>query len=371
MQARCSVEVVHSDEDLSSLADDWNRLSENVEPRNAFSTYGWFRAWTQHFTTEDRTGSSQPYVLVLKQGGKIVGISPFKMRIASRLAFPVRKLEFVTIHADYNQLVLGNNEAGLTDVLVDYLARTSSQWDLVDLRDLPDIGDGNALLKRALARNGLHFGVSAEENSCPYLPIDGDAAHHLKKLSGHVRRVLRRRSEQAESEGFKVRMIEHPEQEPGLLETMIALESKKHLRSEYPPFLAGIPDVFQALFDSLGPRGWLYVALLERGTEAIAFQFGFRCGDKLWDYNKAYDSAYSRIAPGTLLLPPLIDYCFQHGYREYDFLRGEEPYKLVWSTGSHCRSRYLIWNRRWLSRMRKFVYVDLKPALYRLVRRKA
>jgi CelD/BcsL family acetyltransferase involved in cellulose biosynthesis len=369
--ARYAIETIADEDALDDVETDWNRLSEQVKPRNAFMTFGWFRTWARHYAENDKSGKFQSQVLLLRQGKELVGVAPLVRRISSRFGFYVRKLEFATTHADYNQLVLGNHPADQTDALVDFLAQTSEQWDIVDLRDIPDGEVGTALIERALVRNGLPFRVLPEEDGCPYLSIDGDAAHQMSKLSGHERRVLRRRSAQAAEQGLRVRIIEHPEQEPGLLEKMMLLESKKHLRSEFPPFIGLLPKVFRSLLDRLGPRGWLYVALLENGEEPVAHQLGFRCGDKLWDYHKAYDRDYARFAPGTILLPALLDYCFQHGYREYDFLRGEEPYKMVWSSGVHRRSRLLIWNRRGGSRVRKFVYHDLKTATRRLLRAQA
>ncbi len=365
---RYSVETVGTDAALNALEADWNRLSENAENPNVFMTCGWFRAWFRQFAKEMPGGRFLPHVLVLKEAEAVVGIVPFVRRISSRL-FRVRKLEFVTNHADYNEVVLGNDPAGQTEAVVDFLARTTEQWDVVDLRDLRDSGEGTALTESALARAGLLYFVLPEKDGCPYLPIDGDAASLMKRLSGHVRRTLRRRRERAATEGLSMRIIENPEQEPGLLEKLVALDHQKHLRSIYPPFVGTYPKVFQSLFDDLGPRGWLYVALLELGDHPIAFQFGFRCGGKLWDYTKAYDRSFSRFAPGTLLLPALLDYGFERGYCEYDFLRGEEAYKTIWSTGCHRRIRLLIWNQRRLSRIRKFVYYDVKKVIYRLLRK--
>ncbi|MGB7547413.1 MAG: GNAT family N-acetyltransferase [Terracidiphilus sp.] len=366
---RYSVETVATDAALNVLEADWNRLSETAESPNVFMTCGWFRAWFRQFEKEMPGGRFLPHVLVLKESEAVVGIVPWVRRISSRL-FRVRKLEFVTNHADYNEVVLGKDPAGQTEAVVDFLARTTEQWDVVDLRDLRDSGEGTALIESALARAGLLYRALPEKDGCPYLPIDGDAASLMKRLSGHVRRTLRRRRERAETEGLSMRIIENPELEPGLLETLVALDWKKHLHKSSPTFVGTYPDVFKSLFDALGPRGWLYVALLELGGRPIAFQLGFRCGGKLWDYTKAYDRSFSRFAPGTLLLPALLDYGFERGYREYDFLRGEEAYKTVWSAGCHRRFRLLIWNRHGISRMRKFIYHDVKTVIYRLLRKR-
>jgi CelD/BcsL family acetyltransferase involved in cellulose biosynthesis len=368
-EPRYTIESVSTEEGLSALESDWNRLSETADHPNAFVTYGWFRAWVRRIALEYHSGRFLPNVLVLRESGSVAGIAPLVRHIASRF-FRVRKLEFASIHADYNDLVLGKDPTGQTMAIADFLARTSAEWDVVDLRDLRDTGEQIALIERALEHVGLSYRFFPEQNSCPYLTIGGDASEVTKRLSGHVRRTLRNRSVRAAAQGLRTRIIENPAREPDLLRKLIVLESKKHLRSVHPPFIGTYPDVFQSLFDNLGPHGWLYVALLELGDQPVAFQFGFRCGDKLWDYAKAYDRSFSRFAPGTLLLLALLDYGFGRGFREYDFLRGEEPYKMIWGTGCQRRLRVLIWNRRKISRVRKFIYYDLRSAVNWLLRKR-
>jgi len=168
------------------------------------------------------------------------------------------------------------------------------------------------------------------------------------------------------SEGLRIRVIEHPEAEPSLLEKFIFLERLKRVQGKLiAPLFADAPDLFQFLFESLGPQGWLYAALMEVGTDAIAFQFGFRCGHSSLGLFKGLQSRLSRPSPGTMLVPAVLDYGYANGYREYDFLRGEEEYKMQWSTGIHQTWRVVIWNRRRISRLRAFIYLDLKSALYR------
>jgi CelD/BcsL family acetyltransferase involved in cellulose biosynthesis len=279
-------------------------------------------------------------------------------------------MEFVGTQADYNDFVLGNDPAGQSEAIVDFLAQTQDQWDLIDLRDLHETGSTIALIEKALSHAGLIYRILPEER-CPYLPIDAPSSVIVSRLSRSARHTLQnqqRRLERMRAEGLRVRTIENPQEEPGLLEKLIALESQKHVHGELSqPFIAAYPEVFQSLFDTLGPRGWIYVALMELGDRAVAWQLGFRCGKRLWDYNKAYDHTFSRLSPGTMLIPAILDYGFSHGYQEFDFLRGEESYKMRWSTGFHQTYRLLVWGRRWTSRARALIYLDLKTAVYRLL----
>jgi len=361
---RYSVTRVVTEKEISSLEADWNRLSETAELPNVFMTFGWFRAWNQRLAQEDP--HRRPNILVLRRDQEVVGISPFVLRICSRFGFVVRKIEFVgNNYADHNDFVLGGDAPGQIEAVARFLAQTSDEWDLVELRDLREAGGQIPRIESALSRANLLHRILPEQEGCPYLPLDADSSTWMSNLSAHVRRTLRKGMERANAEGLRVRIIENPHQVPGLLEELIDLEHGKHKSAG--PFIGKYPEVFHSLFDALGTRGWLYVALLEQGSDPVAFQLGFRCGNKLWDYAKAYDRSFSRFSPGTLLVRAILDYGFSHGYKEYDFLRGEEPYKMVWGPECHRGSRLQIWNRRWFSRARKFVYYDLKVPIYQLL----
>jgi CelD/BcsL family acetyltransferase involved in cellulose biosynthesis len=367
-KAHYSVEPITTEEGLSHLEQDWNRLSETTEEPNAFMTFGWFRAWNHRFAQEDRSGRRRLNILVLKQDGAVAGISPLIYREASRFGLVVRKVEFVERLADYNDVFLGNDRAGQHAAIVNFLAQTQEQWDIVDLRDLRETEHAFTLIESALSQSRLKCRLLPEADACPYLPIDGGSAAAMERLSGDVRRKLRKRMERARARGLRVRIVENPQDEPGLLDKMIALEGQKRVDGKLvQPFVARYPEAFQSLFDTLGPRGWVYVALVELEDRLVAWQLGFLCGKRVWDFSKAFDDEFHQFAPGTLLVPALLDYGFSRGYREYDFLRGADPYKLQWSTGIHQTHRLLIWSRRWTSRARAYIYLDLKTKLYRLM----
>jgi CelD/BcsL family acetyltransferase involved in cellulose biosynthesis len=361
-----SVVPVLTDGGVSELEAEWDRLSAVAEPANVFTTYGWFRAWDRRLTMEDP--NRRPHVLVLRQGSDVVGISPLILRTAARFGLAVRKIEFVGPQGDYHDLVVGRDAAGRIEAVARFLEGTADDWDLVDLSDLREAGGQIPQIIAALSRTDLRYRLTPERLDCPYVLLDGAPAAATTGLSGHARRTLRRRIERATAEGLRVRLVEQPHLEPGLLQALIDLESRKH--NSAGPFIGRYPDVFRSLLDILGPRGWLYVALLERRGDPVAFQLGFRCGGALWDYQKAYDRAFSRFAPGTMLVHAILEYGAARGFREYDFLRGEEPYKTVWSAGCHRSFRLLVWSPRWASRVRKFVYSDLKPSAYRLLGRR-
>jgi len=320
-------------------------------------SYGWFRAWTRRFAQEHRPGRFTPNVLVLKKEDAVVGITPLVLRIAAGI-FRVRIIEFPTNYSDYNDFVLGDDRPGQIQAIANFLARTAKHWDIVSLRDLRNAGDAIAIIERALTAAGLSYCVLPEEERCPYMQVNGPWSEAISRHSRFTRRAYRKFKEMRR-EGLRVRILENPQHETGLLEKLIALEAQKHVDGELSlPFLGVYPEVFQSLFDTLGPQGWILVVLAEWNDRLVACHLLYRCGKSLWGYQTAYDHTFSQLSPGTMLIPELIDYCYANGLEEFDFLRGEERYKMRWNTGFHETFRLLIWNKRLMSRFRSFVYLN-------------
>ena len=255
---------------------------------------------------------------------------------------------------------------GQTEAVTEHLARSSTEWDVADLRDLRDVGAAIPSMERALVRSGLCYRLLREEERCPYMPIDASWPEMLRRHSSstrHTFRLQQSRLKKMSDKEVRIRIVEDPNNEQGLLEKMIAVEAQKRVGGKLSvPVVGRYPDVFASLFSTLGAQGWIRVAVMESDDRLIAWHLMFCCGGKLWGYLTAYDLEYSRLSPGSMSLPAIVNYGFSRGYTEYDFLRGEEAYKLRWATGSHQSYRLLIWNRRWASRLRASAYLRMRIA---------
>jgi len=302
---------------------------------------------------------------VLKKDGVISGISPLVRITTSHLGFSFRRLEFVGHEWDYNDLVLGDDPEGQIEAIVYYLAHTESQWDLIELRNLREADDAVARLAEAVARQRLPHRAFFEAERCPFLRLDGPWTEMLARFSPATRHGFRNRQARLvrmASDGLRLRIVDNPHQALGLLDRMIAVEAQKHVNGKPSlPFIGRYSDVFESLFESLGPKGWLSVAVMEINDRLIAWNLFFRCGRKLWGYLTAYDHCYAGLSPGTMLLPAIIEDGYAHGFDELDFLTGEESYKLRWMSGFHYTCRFLIHNRRVSSQLCSSVYSALRP----------
>lgn len=356
-----TVEVIATEAGVSGLEEAWNRLSANSKGSNPFMTFGWYRAWLRRLMADEGCRHLQPYVLVIKQNQEIVGITPLVRRVAARLGFRMRKLEFLTHHSDYNEFVVGEDVCALTQAAMDFLARTAHEWDFADFREMRDHGARIAALKSASERAALPFRVSAEPGGCLHMPIDAPWSETRRRKHLRFARRASLNFEERAGEGFRAHVVDRPHQEVGLLERIIAVEAQKRVGGKQShPFVGAYPEVFQSLFDDLGPRGLIAVVLIERGDRLVAWRLLFRHGTKLWDYQTAYDPAFADVSPGTILVCTAIDYGYAHGCDEFDFLRGTDDYKWRWTSIFRRNQRMILWNRRLIPRLGAFAYFKLR-----------
>lgn len=354
-----SIEAITTYDGISRLHEDWDHLSLNSQSPNVFMTINWFQAWYEGFARQEGPGKRRPNILVLKKNGAVTGISPLILSISSRFGFSLRRLQFLTCghEWDYNDLLVGNDIEEQTNAVIDFLNNTTREWDLIDLRNLRDTGTTIPRIESDLNRAGLSYRLFPEAEGCPYMRIDGPWSEMLNRHTRSTRRVFRRFTEKMQ-EGMRVRIVENPQKEPELLRKMIVLEAQKHVGGELSqPFLGRYPEVFQSLFETLGAKGWISVVLMEWKNRLVAWQLLYRCGESLWGYLTAFDHEFASYSPGTMLIPTVIDYGFAHGFGEFDFLAGEESYKMRWATGFRRTYRLQIWSRRLISKFRAFAYL--------------
>ncbi len=352
-----TIESVTSEEAVLSIREDWDRLSATAEGPNVFTTFEWFEAWYRCFAQREGTDRLRRNVFVLKSNCSVCGIAPLTMAVTSQFGVQLRRLQFAARNHewDYNDLFVGDDLDGKTEALAQHLSRTKGDWDLVDLMDVRDTDNAATRIRSAVSRAGLYCALLPAEERCPYLPIDSCWDEMLNRRSSATRHSFRNRESKLRriaGEGLRMRIVDAPHVEPGLLERMVALEAQKRSGGVLSvPFIGQHKQVFESVVSRLGPKGWLSVALLEWGERLLSWHLLFRCGGKLWGYMTAYDHEFARLSPGNMLIPAIIDYGFARGFTEYDFLSGEESYKMQWATDFHQRYRILIWNGRWKSRL--------------------
>lgn len=306
---------------LGSLRGEWARLWERCPSATPFQSPEWLLAWWRH------RGGAPAWIVTLRRGGRLVGLAPFYV-----YTHPGTGIRQVTL--------AGNGITDRLDVLVDpaeadgggrilaHLAEHRDRWDTADFADLhPDCP-----LLAARTPSRLEDGV-AEAEPCPVLALpageDGLAdAVGSTKLLANLRYARRR----AEALG-PVEIVQADETNlAGTLDALWRLHAARW-RERGGGGVLDDADVRAVLADAAAgflARGWLRLYALRIGGRTAAVQLGWAARGRAYYYIGGWDPAYAKLSPGSLLVEHAVRAAVREGAREFDFLRGREPYKYAW-----------------------------------------
>jgi CelD/BcsL family acetyltransferase involved in cellulose biosynthesis len=69
---------------------------------------------------------------------------------------------------------------------------------------------------------------------------------------------------------------------------------------------------------------------IELGSELLAVEYQLAGGGTVYHYLSGINPDYLGCEPGRVANAMTLRWAIEHGYREFDFLRGDEPYKASW-----------------------------------------
>ena len=96
----------------------------------------------------------------------------------------------------------------------------------------------------------------------------------------------------------------------------------------------------------------MWLTTLDLGGEPAAAWYGFTDHDTLYFYQSGRDPRWERESVGQVLLAAMMRRGMERGFRRFDFLRGEDPYKRQWTTTARVTQELIVFRRglrgRWL-----------------------
>jgi len=171
---------------------------------------------------------------------------------------------------------------------------------------------------------------------------DADAAAYLAARPAEVRSTLRRKGAAASrTEGWRLEVCTGTAQLPQALAAYEAVYQQSWKRVE--PLQPFIRDVCAWAANA----GKLRLGLAWVGKQPAAAQLWFVHGAVASIFKLAYDPAFGRLSPGSLLTEHLMRHVIDRDQvRRLDYLTGDEPYKQDWMSERRQLSGLVAFNPR-------------------------
>jgi CelD/BcsL family acetyltransferase involved in cellulose biosynthesis len=333
--------------DFDNLRDDWTELFEAAAPGSVFLSFEWMFTWWKHW------GERRALAIVAVQDacGRLVGLAPFSIERVFPAALGPRRLSFLAdahVGSDYLGILArpGWEQAAL-DAIASAVWAHRREWDYIELKDAQDGPTLAGLCARLEA-----MGMSASKTPafvCHYIPLPPSFDAYLAGVCIGLRSNYRRRWRVLERKGPAevVTLSDTAGLERNFPELLRLHRKRFEQREQESAFTrSGVPAFHADALRALAARGWARLFLLQASGQTVAALYGFSMGKTFQFYQCGMDPAWLNLGVGQLLVGSSIQEAIRAGHAEFDFLRGDEPYKTQWAEQSRRTVTLRFFDRR-------------------------
>ncbi|MCE5336687.1 MAG: GNAT family N-acetyltransferase [Desulfobacteraceae bacterium] len=338
---------------LALYSEDWKKLlASNVRSSSIFLTQEWVLNWWKYFGNGKRL-----CILLLLDGNRLAGIAPLAVAEKNAAKSPFRIVRFIgTGVADHLDFCVDSDlrREGMTRILRYVMDELS--WDALDLVDIPGDSENLGIIREVLDESRVAHAIQ-ESIVCPYLHINGETwdVFHASRRSKSTRQDLRRRYRRlSETGSVSFRRYDRAEDVETIFPQLFSVYNKRWDQKNLSISFTGRQEslFYRNVAAELARAGQLHLLTMELDGRVIAFTLSAFEGNQFTWLITAYDPAFDKYFPGEQILTQLLEDVFKSGrFVEFDFTRGDEPYKFKWTDRQRLNMRVLASNKGALSRI--------------------
>lgn len=252
--------------------------------------------------------------LDINLGGK----SPFKKRTVAALA------NYYTTHFDI--VFLDKFDPQLVAELAGFLKRLTPGWAYLDLNPMPAESGGFEGLFEAFSSDGYRSERYVRFANWKVNVAGQDYDAYMSRRPTKLVQTIKRRTRKLEKSGeAEVVIVTDPSSVGEAMDDYEKIYASSWKEPEpYPQFIRDVAERF-------AQRGWLRLGLVRLDGVPVAAQIWFVKGGIASIFKLAYDPAYSKLSPGSVLSAALTRHVLEEDHvTEIDFLSGDDSYKQDW-----------------------------------------
>jgi CelD/BcsL family acetyltransferase involved in cellulose biosynthesis len=313
--------------DFSNLdQNEWNALLSESVSDVPFLRYEYLSAWWS-----TRGGGEWPAAALAlvsaRENDRLVGVAPLFLseNEGQQALMMLGSIEI----SDYLDLIVRAEDLSrFLSGLLDFFASDSAPaWSGFDWYNLPESSPTLTALEAESVKCGWEFRKEPFRPSLS-VPLPGDFEVYLMSIDKKQRHEIRRKMRRAEGGEQNVRWYIASDESTldSEIDDFLALMANDHHKEEFltEVMRTQVRTSVHAAFDA----GWLQLAFLEVDGQKAAGYLNFDYGNRIWVYNSGLDFSFKDLSPGWVLLGYLLQWANEQGRSEFDFMRGDEDYKV-------------------------------------------
>jgi hypothetical protein len=349
-----TVLLIETVADFEALQEPWNSFISDSETRNLALTHAFLLAWLRHFPP-----CKLKIIVVQDAAGNWVSVAPFQIS-AGRTGYSQRLLQHLqwvgTQPTIFDWIRLPVHPQADEQAVLTLIAKTMLQWrwDLLDLFFNPDHDQLSGLLQRLQPQASADEAI-VETMPIPWLDLPLPEAEFLKTRRKKTRLELNRFTNRIVNQtGLKPELAYQGSTADQWPQTRAMLKhfaqghaaywGAKGVKSDFIRY-AALEDFYADLLlaaENASPDSpALKLSTLDLQGKPMCYQLGFWQGTHYLSHMTHYEESYQDYSPGTLHMEALVIDTIRRGGTHFDFGRGEQPYKRLWTKVNRP-----LWNLR-------------------------
>jgi CelD/BcsL family acetyltransferase involved in cellulose biosynthesis len=325
------------------LRKDWNNTLKKSDEDNIFSTWEWLSIWWKHFGKQRRL-----FVQLVKKRNNVLAIAPLMLTTYRIFRFNLSKIEFIgTGFSDYCNFLLTEEKETSLKLFLNRIRNHTIEWDCLDLKQIPETATYLSLLRKL--EHGRSIFSERPASTCYYMCLPDS----WKMFKANIRRKTRREQERTLrrlTEDYRVDFKTYNDVDSAkeAVKMFFELHQRRWLskRSKGMVSSSAVQSFFLDVCKCFAENGWLNLSFLMANDEPISALLGFEYNGKYYAYLSGFDPAYYEYSPGNLLVMHVAEDCVRRKFKEFDFLRGSESYKRLWTSSNRKNIELKYMKRR-------------------------
>ena len=321
--------------DLQRHAGRWNELLARSASNSVFLTWEWIEPWWQVFGAD-----LELLVLVAEEQGRLVGVAPLMVaphpspggRQIRTLMFLGQGGDTLAEHLDF--ILEPGRERELIAAFVDELCGPlRRRWDALLLQRVIESSLNRSIVIEQLEMKGVVVVVRNEIPS-PYLSLPHSMDALLAGKSSNFRYQYQRSRKRLLATGTARFLMAGSDIALDEAMRVLAELNRERWQDTGASFRTERYRQFHSvLAQRLAERNWLWLSVLTLDGQPIAARYDFAYGGKVWCMQGGWKPSLQNLNPGMIMTGEVIEWAIGRGFREYDFLGGEDHYKRRWASG--------------------------------------
>jgi CelD/BcsL family acetyltransferase involved in cellulose biosynthesis len=317
------------------LKDDWNNLLSRSGSDSLFLSHEWLTSWCQSYYKK-----SQLFVLLAKEGSRIIGAAPLMMLKKGTLWLPIKKMTFIgNSEWTTGDFIVAERRKEVLEEFAGFLSQ--NEWDIIDLRNIPEESENLAIISGFCNSEGIKY-LRHGASVSPFLHVTESWEEFYKGRSQKFRKVMRNKLNRISKAGnFTIQRYSDPKEIEKVVPVVfnIALKGWKYKKNTAISSNTENKSFYTLISEIFGSLGLLNIWILSVNDIPIAFEYHLRYKDKIHALLADYDETYDDLSPGSVLDYHIMQNILSEGNCIYDMGSGQNFYKLNWtnSTRKHVR----------------------------------